>query len=142
MTYYTITISTINKKNKYKVIVFQSVFVSTCLITVIDEADDRFSLARACSDHLSGTSGGKQKIFPVNDDYAKKLGYVLALRSLLMHSKDTGAEQGKSMEFHYIKPESTTLSGLPVSTVSTSFLVSDYFKNRPSKLTLQTYVEC
>ncbi|KAL0797093.1 hypothetical protein Bca101_068470 [Brassica carinata] len=83
----------------------------------------------------SGTSGGKQKIFPVNDDYAKKLGYVLALRSLLMskHSKDTGAEQGKSMEFHYIKPESTTLSGLPVSTVSTSFLVSDYFKNRPSK---------
>ncbi|KAL0697044.1 hypothetical protein Bca4012_064224 [Brassica carinata] len=32
----------------------------------------------------SGTSGGKQKIFPVNDDYAKKLGYVLALRSLLM----------------------------------------------------------
>ncbi|KAF2609293.1 hypothetical protein F2Q68_00043291 [Brassica cretica] len=37
------------------------------------------------------------------------------------------------MEFHYIKPESTTLSGLPISTVSTCFLVSDYFKNRPSK---------
>ncbi|KAF3526466.1 hypothetical protein F2Q69_00046284 [Brassica cretica] len=37
------------------------------------------------------------------------------------------------MEFHYIKPESITLSGLPISTVSTCFLVSDYFKNRPSK---------
>ncbi|KAG2250317.1 hypothetical protein Bca52824_080453 [Brassica carinata] len=65
----------------------------------------------------SGTSGeGKQKIFPVNDDFAKKMGYILALRSLVMHSKDTSAEEGKSMEFHYIKPEYTTLSGLPIST--------------------------
>ncbi|KAH0872137.1 hypothetical protein HID58_069499 [Brassica napus] len=61
---------------------------------------------------------GKQKIFPVNDDFAKKMGYILALRSLVMskHSKDTSAEEGKSMEFHYIKPEYTTLSGLPIST--------------------------
>nr|VDD59900.1 unnamed protein product [Brassica oleracea] len=85
---------------------------------------------------ISGTSGGEQKIFPVNDDFAKKMGYILALRSLVMskHSKDTSAEDGKSMEFSYTRINlSTTLSGLPISTVSTCFLVSDYFKNRPSK---------
>uniref|UniRef100_A0A1J3F6H7 4-substituted benzoates-glutamate ligase GH3.12 n=1 Tax=Noccaea caerulescens TaxID=107243 RepID=A0A1J3F6H7_NOCCA len=83
----------------------------------------------------SGTSGGKQKIFPVNDKYTEKLGYVLALRSLVMskHASDNGVEQGKTMEFNYVRPEPKTPSGLPVSTVFTSFFMSDYFKHRPSK---------
>ncbi|WZY93235.1 4-substituted benzoates-glutamate ligase GH3.12-like [Brassica napus] len=83
----------------------------------------------------SGTSGGKQKIFPVNDEAIEQLGYVLALRSLVMskHFSDNGVEQGKTMEFHYTKPESTTPSGLPVAAAFTSFFKSDYFKNRPSK---------
>ncbi|CAH2035953.1 unnamed protein product [Thlaspi arvense] len=32
----------------------------------------------------SGTSGGKQKIVPVNDEYIEKLGYLLATHSLIM----------------------------------------------------------
>ncbi|CAH2035956.1 unnamed protein product [Thlaspi arvense] len=46
---------------------------------------------------------------------------------------DIGAEQGKAMEFYYINPETKTLSGLPVSPAFTSFFMSEYFKNRPSK---------
>ncbi|ESQ30796.1 hypothetical protein EUTSA_v10012014mg, partial [Eutrema salsugineum] len=46
---------------------------------------------------------------------------------------DIGAEQGKAMEFHFIRGESTTPSGLPYSPAFTSFFMSDYFKNRPSK---------
>ncbi|CAH2036156.1 unnamed protein product [Thlaspi arvense] len=83
----------------------------------------------------SGTSGGKQKIFPVNDMYSEKLGYVFALRSLVMSKNfgDNVTKKGKKLEFLYTRPESTTPSGLPVSTVFTSFFISDYFKNRPSK---------
>ncbi|ESQ30132.1 hypothetical protein EUTSA_v10011352mg [Eutrema salsugineum] len=80
----------------------------------------------------SGTSGGKQKIFPVNDLVIEQMGNIFALRSLVM-SKHFSDEQGKTMEFHYIKPESTTPSGLPVAAAFTSFFKSDYFKNRPSK---------
>ncbi|ESQ30801.1 hypothetical protein EUTSA_v10011867mg [Eutrema salsugineum] len=32
----------------------------------------------------TGTSGGKQKIFPINDEYIEQLGYVLNLRSLVI----------------------------------------------------------
>ncbi|CDY25887.1 BnaA05g14780D [Brassica napus] len=73
----------------------------------------------------SGTSGGKQKIFPVNDEAIEQLGYVLALRSLVMskHFSDNGVEQGKTMEFHYTKPESTTPSGLPVAAAFTNEVV-------------------
>ncbi|CAH2036535.1 unnamed protein product [Thlaspi arvense] len=83
----------------------------------------------------SGTSGGKQKIFPVNDLFIEQLGNVFALRSRVMskHFGDNRAEQGKTMEFHYTKPESTTSSGLPVAAAFTSFFKSDYFKNRPTK---------
>ncbi|AEE32336.1 auxin-responsive GH3 family protein [Arabidopsis thaliana] len=62
----------------------------------------------------TGTSGGKQKVFPVNDKYIEKLGYVIALRSLAMSKHfDSGGEQGKAMEFHCTKPPSATPSGLP-----------------------------
>ncbi|KAG7599846.1 GH3 family [Arabidopsis suecica] len=82
----------------------------------------------------TGTSGGKQKVFPVNDKYIEKLGYVIALRSLAMSKHfDSGGEQGKAMEFHCTKPPSATPSGLPIFAVFSSFFMSDYFKNRPSK---------
>ncbi|KAG7594503.1 GH3 family [Arabidopsis thaliana x Arabidopsis arenosa] len=63
----------------------------------------------------SGTSGGKQKIFPVNNKYID------------------GVRKGKVMTFLNTRPLSTTPSGLPIAPLSTSFLMSDYFKNLPSK---------
>ncbi|XP_024006264.1 4-substituted benzoates-glutamate ligase GH3.12 isoform X2 [Eutrema salsugineum] len=81
----------------------------------------------------TGTSGGKQKIFPINDEYIEQLGYVLNLRSLVISKHVELVKQGKTMEFHFIRPESTTPSGLPLSLAFASFFMSDYFKNRPSK---------
>ncbi|KAF8074236.1 hypothetical protein N665_1119s0020 [Sinapis alba] len=82
----------------------------------------------------SGTSGGKQKLFPVNDLINEQLGNLFALRSRVTskHLSDNLAEQGKAIEFHYTRPESTTPSGLPVAPAFTTFFKSDYFKNRPS----------
>ncbi|EOA37775.1 hypothetical protein CARUB_v10012638mg [Capsella rubella] len=86
----------------------------------------------------TGTSGGKQKIFPVNDKYTEKLGYVIALQShALSKHFDSGGEQGKAMEFHCTKRPSESPSGLPITAVFSSFFMSDYFKNRPSKCSSQ-----
>ncbi|XP_010500406.1 PREDICTED: 4-substituted benzoates-glutamate ligase GH3.12-like isoform X1 [Camelina sativa] len=83
----------------------------------------------------SGTTGGKQKIFPMNDKYIEMMGYLMALSSLVTskHFSDNVAEKGKKMGLHYIRTESTTPSGLRVCTALASFFMSDYFKNRPSK---------
>lgn len=44
-----------------------------------------------------------------------------------------GVRKGKLMTFLNTRPLSTTPSGLPIAPLSTSFLMSDYFKNLPSK---------
>ncbi|XP_010479292.1 PREDICTED: 4-substituted benzoates-glutamate ligase GH3.12-like [Camelina sativa] len=83
----------------------------------------------------SGTTGGKEKIFPINDKYIETLGYLTALSSLVTskHFNDKDAKKGKKMMFLYNKSESTTPSGLLVALASTSIVMSPYFTNRPSK---------
>ncbi|CAH8362930.1 unnamed protein product [Eruca vesicaria subsp. sativa] len=63
----------------------------------------------------SGTTGGKQKIFPVNNKHIN------------------GVVDGKVIPFLNTRAVSRTLSGLPVGPVITSFLVSENFKNWSSK---------
>ncbi|KAG7656872.1 GH3 family [Arabidopsis suecica] len=83
----------------------------------------------------TGTSGGIHKIFPVNDKYIENLGYLLAVSSLITskHFSDKIDEKGKKMAFLYNRLESKTPSGLALSSSFTSYFMSDYFKNRPSK---------
>ncbi|KAG7648981.1 GH3 family, partial [Arabidopsis thaliana x Arabidopsis arenosa] len=81
----------------------------------------------------SGTSGGKQKIFPVNNKYFEHMTFIYALCSSIISKYIDGVGEGKVMAFLNTRPFITTPSGLPIAPLSTSFNMSDYFKNRPSK---------
>ncbi|EOA40020.1 hypothetical protein CARUB_v10008708mg [Capsella rubella] len=87
----------------------------------------------------SGTSGGKQKIFPTNDKYSEKLGYLMALSSLVIskHFNGNVSHKGKKMGFLYNRLETKTPSGLLVSSAFATYFMSDYFKNRSSKCNLE-----
>ncbi|KAG7612622.1 GH3 family [Arabidopsis suecica] len=80
----------------------------------------------------SGTSGGKQKMFPRNNKYLENIKFIFYYRSLVISKHIDGLEHGKGMVFNFCTSENTTPSGLPSSAASTSFFKSDYFKNRPS----------
>ncbi|EFH66826.1 hypothetical protein ARALYDRAFT_472573, partial [Arabidopsis lyrata subsp. lyrata] len=73
----------------------------------------------------SGTSGGAQKMMPWNEKY---------LDSCMIFGciNVKNVEKGKAMMFYFTKLESITPSGLPARVASSSYLKSNYFKNRPS----------
>ncbi|CAF1702654.1 unnamed protein product [Brassica napus] len=73
----------------------------------------------------SGTTAGKQKIFPVNNKFFEDMSFVIALGSFLISKHFEGGLKGKAVI-------STTPCGLPISTSITGYLLSDSFKNRPS----------
>ncbi|ESQ36219.1 hypothetical protein EUTSA_v10009803mg [Eutrema salsugineum] len=79
----------------------------------------------------SGTSGEKGKIFPLDNKYFENIVFFTHISSLLTCKHVNGAKQGKELTFNFTKPAFTTPSGLPVSSLTSSFLKSDYFKNRP-----------
>uniref|UniRef100_A0A1J3EBL1 4-substituted benzoates-glutamate ligase GH3.12 n=1 Tax=Noccaea caerulescens TaxID=107243 RepID=A0A1J3EBL1_NOCCA len=81
----------------------------------------------------SGTSGGKQKIFPVNNKYFENFAFIYALRSSIVSKHIDGVEGGKVLTFLNIGLLSTTPSGLPIASAVTSFLMSDSFKKWSSK---------
>uniref|UniRef100_A0A1J3I750 4-substituted benzoates-glutamate ligase GH3.12 n=4 Tax=Noccaea caerulescens TaxID=107243 RepID=A0A1J3I750_NOCCA len=81
----------------------------------------------------SGTSGGKQKLFPTNNKYFENLGFIQALCSAIISKYIDGIKEGKVIKFMNTRPLSTTPSGLHVAPALTGFLKSDCFKNRPSK---------
>ncbi|EFH67556.1 hypothetical protein ARALYDRAFT_891408 [Arabidopsis lyrata subsp. lyrata] len=68
----------------------------------------------------SGTSGGKQKIFPINNKFFEDMTFIFALRShiIFRHIKDV--QEGKAITFFFVRPQPTTPSGLPVSNMLTS----------------------
>ncbi|WZY82974.1 4-substituted benzoates-glutamate ligase GH3.12-like [Brassica napus] len=80
----------------------------------------------------SGTTAGKQKIFPVNNKFFEDMSFVIALRSFLISKHFQGGLKGKAVMFFSTRPQSTTPCGLPISTSITGYLLSDSFKNRPS----------
>ncbi|CAA7024426.1 unnamed protein product [Microthlaspi erraticum] len=82
----------------------------------------------------SGTSGGKPKIFPVNNKFYEDMSFIFAQSSSIISTHIKSVQQGKSMTFNFVRAQSSTLSGLPVSTGTTSFLSSECFKNRPSNV--------
>ncbi|CAH8391657.1 unnamed protein product [Eruca vesicaria subsp. sativa] len=79
----------------------------------------------------SGTSGEKGKLFPLDNKFVENLMFMIQTCSFLRRKHVGGTVHGKQLAFHFTKPESTTPSGLPYSSLSTTFLTSDYFKNRP-----------
>ncbi|KAG7588537.1 GH3 family [Arabidopsis suecica] len=81
----------------------------------------------------SGTSGGKRKLLPFNMKYLENIIFISKLHSFVICRHINDAEQGKVLRFDFIKPESTTPSGLPAVPVSTNVLKSDYFRNLASK---------
>ncbi|CAN6927424.1 unnamed protein product [Brassica oleracea] len=85
----------------------------------------------------TGTTGGKQKIFPANNKYFEKtiqrdaLLFSIFLISLFMvYRHINGIEDGKKISFLNTRPLSKTPSGLPLIT---SFIMSDCFKNWSSR---------
>ncbi|KFK36070.1 hypothetical protein AALP_AA4G073600 [Arabis alpina] len=80
----------------------------------------------------SGTSGGKQKIFPVNNKFFEDTEIIYSLRSSIISKHIEGVKNGKALTFYFARGQSTTPSGLYVASGITSYLLSDYFKNRPS----------
>ncbi|CAA7024315.1 unnamed protein product [Microthlaspi erraticum] len=81
----------------------------------------------------SGTTGGTQKIFPVNNKFFEKVVFIDALRASIISKHINGVKQGKVMMFISTRPSSSTRSGLPVDPLMTSFVRSSYFKNWSSK---------
>uniref|UniRef100_A0A1J3ENC9 4-substituted benzoates-glutamate ligase GH3.12 n=2 Tax=Noccaea caerulescens TaxID=107243 RepID=A0A1J3ENC9_NOCCA len=82
----------------------------------------------------SGTTGGKQKIFPVNNKYFENFAFIYALRSSIVSKHIDGVEEGgKALTFLNIGLLSTTPFGLPIASAVTSFLMSDSFKKWSSK---------
>ncbi|KAL1214072.1 4-substituted benzoates-glutamate ligase GH3.12 [Cardamine amara subsp. amara] len=77
----------------------------------------------------SGTSGGKQKIFPANNKFFEDFTSVYALSSQIISKHIDGVQQGKAVPFFFARAQSTTPSGLHVSSAFSSYLLSDYFKN-------------
>ncbi|CAH8254678.1 unnamed protein product [Arabidopsis lyrata] len=80
----------------------------------------------------SGTSGGKQKIFPVNYKFFEEINFIFALRSQIISKHIKDVEEGKAMAFLFVRPPLTSPFGMPVSYATTGFFMSDYFKNRPT----------
>ncbi|CAA7024425.1 unnamed protein product [Microthlaspi erraticum] len=80
----------------------------------------------------SGTSGGKPKIFPVNDEFFEDQTFISSLSSSIISKHIKDVEQGKALTFNFVRTQSSTPSGLQVSAGITSYLLSDCFKNRPS----------
>ncbi|KAG2331523.1 hypothetical protein Bca52824_002703 [Brassica carinata] len=80
----------------------------------------------------SGTSGGKQKIFPVNNKFFEDMAFITAQSSSIISKHIEVIKQGKTMTFYFARVPSTTPSGLPVSFVRGGYLTSEYFKNESS----------
>ncbi|KAF8104037.1 hypothetical protein N665_0181s0058 [Sinapis alba] len=80
----------------------------------------------------SGTSGEKGKLFPLDNKYIENSMFFIQLCSVFRCKHIDGAIQGKELSFQFTKPESTTPSGLPYSSLTTTILRSDNFKNRPA----------
>ncbi|CAH2036158.1 unnamed protein product [Thlaspi arvense] len=80
----------------------------------------------------SGTSGGKQKIFPVNSKYFEDMAFIFAQSASIISKHVKGVQQGKSMTFNFARAQFSTPSGLPISPAMSSYLMSEYFKNRSS----------
>ncbi|CAH2036359.1 unnamed protein product [Thlaspi arvense] len=81
----------------------------------------------------SGTTGGKQKFFPVNNMFYEKMLFVAALRTSIIYKHIKCVKQGKEMKFLHTRPITTTPSGLPVGPMVASFLLSSYLKNLSSE---------
>ncbi|CAA7025476.1 unnamed protein product [Microthlaspi erraticum] len=81
----------------------------------------------------SGTSGGKQKLIPLNNKYLENARLLFDLRYLVLSTHVDGHNEGKGMQLIFLKPASKTPSGLPASYATTYFMKSDYYvKNLPS----------
>ncbi|CAN7083032.1 unnamed protein product [Brassica oleracea var. botrytis] len=96
-----------------------------------------YNIRRYENSSLTGTTGGKQKIFPANNKYFEKtiqrdaLLFSIFLISLFMvYRHINGIEDGKKISFLNTRPLSKTPSGLPLIT---SFIMSDCFKNWSSR---------
>uniref|UniRef100_A0A0D3CP03 Uncharacterized protein n=1 Tax=Brassica oleracea var. oleracea TaxID=109376 RepID=A0A0D3CP03_BRAOL len=72
-------------------------------VPVVSYEDMKPYIERVADGEPSGTSGGEQKIFPVNDDFAKKMGYILALRSLVMSKHSVGVSGQVGVESFWIQ---------------------------------------
>ncbi|KAF8087908.1 hypothetical protein N665_0562s0009 [Sinapis alba] len=71
----------------------------------------------------SGTSGGKKKIFPVNNKFFEDMSFITAQSSSIISKHMEDVKQGKTMTFYFARVPSTTPSGLPVSFVRGSYLM-------------------
>ncbi|KAF8098362.1 hypothetical protein N665_0268s0031 [Sinapis alba] len=81
----------------------------------------------------SGTSGGKQKLIPLNDKYLENARFLVDLRYLVLSKHIEGHNEGKGLDLLFLKPGSKTPSGLQASYATTHLTKSDYFsKNPPS----------
>ncbi|CAN8321076.1 unnamed protein product [Cochlearia groenlandica] len=81
----------------------------------------------------SGTSGGKPKMFPINNKYFEDLSFIYSLRSAIISKNINGVKEGKVLIIRNTRTSSTTPSGLQVAPAVTSYLMSDHFKNRTTK---------
>ncbi|CAH8355063.1 unnamed protein product [Eruca vesicaria subsp. sativa] len=77
----------------------------------------------------SGTSSGKQKIFPASKIFFENIQIIYTLGSLVMSKYFDGFKQGKVIMFTFIRPMSTTPCGLPLAPALTSFTKSEYYRS-------------
>ncbi|KAL0763676.1 hypothetical protein Bca101_079827 [Brassica carinata] len=75
----------------------------------------------------SGTSGGKQKLIPLNNKYVENARFLSDLRYLVLSKHIEGHNEGKELRLLFHKPGFKTQSGLTASYATTHFKKSDYF---------------
>ncbi|CAH8355080.1 unnamed protein product [Eruca vesicaria subsp. sativa] len=83
----------------------------------------------------SGTSSGKQKIFPASKIFFENIQIIYTLGSLVMSKYFDGFKQGKVIMFTFTRPMSTTPCGLPLAPALTSFTKSEYYRSLATKST-------
>ncbi|XP_065854604.1 indole-3-acetic acid-amido synthetase GH3.17-like [Euphorbia lathyris] len=79
----------------------------------------------------SGTSGGQPKMMPSTAEDLDRKTFFYNLLVPVMNKYIDGLDQGKAMYLLFVKPETSTPSGLMARPVLTSYYKSKNFKNRP-----------
>ncbi|KAK1662478.1 hypothetical protein QYE76_050637 [Lolium multiflorum] len=79
----------------------------------------------------SGTSAGECKLMPTVDDEHDRRQMLSSLFMAVMNLYMPGLHKGKGLYFFFVKPETTTPSGLMARPVLTSYYKNEQLKKRP-----------
>ncbi|WCJ26707.1 Auxin-responsive GH3 family protein [Euphorbia peplus] len=122
-----------NFKKNVKVVTYEDIKPCIQRIANGSEPNSSFISSQPITELLtsSGTSGGQPKMMPSTAEDLERKTFFYNLLLPVMNKYIDGLDQGKGMYLLFIKPETSTPSGLMARPVLTSYYKSKNFKNRP-----------